>query len=167
MKVRESHVLIIVLILSMAGIGLATFLVANHYQLVSADICTIGSLFSCEKVNQSDYSTIIGIPWAVIGLAGFVAIFALGYLRLYYPDKDTKDRFIPLLVIFSVIGTVFIVYLNYLELFVINEICLLCAASHTIMVVILILVTWLYLRGRHAEDQVSLEKPTPVSGDPH
>lgn len=165
MKVRESHILIVLLILSMVGIGLATFLVANHYQLVRADFCTVGALFSCEKVNQSDYSVVLGIPWAVIGLVGFVAVFALAYLRLYYPDKDTKNRFIPLLLVFSVIGTAFIIYLNYLELFVINEICLLCAASHTIMVVILILVTWLYLRGRHDEDQTPLEKPAPASGD--
>lgn len=167
MRIRENHVLIVILILSMAGIGLATFLAANHYQLISAGFCSIGSLFSCERVNQGDYSTIIGIPWAVIGLAGFVAVFALAYLRLYYPDKDIKDRFIPLLVLFSVIGTVFVVYLNYIELLVINEVCLLCAASHSIMVAILILVTWWYLRGRHAEDEVLLEKPTPGSGDPH
>jgi uncharacterized membrane protein len=141
---REARVMMVVLILSMAGIGLATFLVANHYQLVSAEICEIGPWSSCEDVNKGPYSEVIpGLPWAVVGLAGFVAIFCLSYLKLYYPELDKQRRFIPLLVLFSVIGVIFVIYLNYLELFLIHKICIFCAASHIVMIVILVLVAWL------------------------
>ena len=145
--------LVAVLALSLAGIGLATFLVANHYQYVGAEFCSIGPLLSCENVNTGPYSTIPegggGIPWSVIGLASFVVMFALAYLRLYYPHKDTKGLFLPLMVAVSWIGIIFVVYLNYLEVFKIHQICLLCAVSHIIMTVISWLATCWYFYGQH------------------
>lgn len=147
--------MIVVLILSMAGIGLATFLVANHYRLVSAAFCEIGPWADCEDVNGGPYSEAIpGLPWAVVGLSGFVAVFCLSYLRLYYPELDRKQRFVPLLVLFSVVGVIFVVYLNYLEFAVIHKICLFCAASHIIMILILILSAWWLYVDSHEEAEV-------------
>jgi len=155
MRIRESHILISVLLLSMAGMGLATYLVANHYQYVGVEFCRIGTDFSCQEVNTGNYSYVrllgMQIPWSVIGLTGFVVIFVLAYLRLYYTNLDRKNRFIPLIVLFSVVGAILVVYLNYLELAVIHEICLLCATSHVLMIVILILSVWWQFLGRHGE----------------
>ncbi len=162
-RIRESHVLITVLILSMAGMGLSTFLVANHYQYVGAEFCNIGWWSNCQDVNTGPYSTIFAIPWSVIGLVGFAAIFALAYLRLYYPRLDVRERFIPLILILSIVGTIFIVYLNYLEFFVIHRICLLCAASHVLMIVILVLVVWWFFVGQH---KVQVDQVVEVSSSP-
>ena len=149
---RESRVMMVVLILSMAGIGLATFLVANHYRLVSADFCEIGPWADCEDVNGGPYSEVLpGLPWAVVGLAGFVAVFCLSYLKLYYPELDRKGRFVPLLLLFSVVGVIFVVYLNYIEFAVIHKLCIFCAASHAIMIVILMIIAWWQYAGRHKE----------------
>ncbi len=151
---REARVMIVILILSMAGIGLATFLVANHYRLVSAAFCEIGPWADCEDVNGGPYSEVFpGLPWAVVGLAGFVAVFCLSYLKLYYPELDRKGRFVPLLLLFSVIGVIFVVYLNYLEFAVIHKLCIFCAASHAIMIVILMIIAWWQYAGRHKAEK--------------
>jgi len=158
MKLRQSQVLISILILSMAGVGLATFLTANHYRLVDAGICEIGPWSSCEDVNTGPYSEIFpGLPWAVVGLAGFVFLFVLSYLKLYFPDLDKRDMFIPLMLLVSVIGVIFVVYLNYLEFAVIHKICIFCAISHVLMIVILGLAAWLEYARRHMEEMAGEE----------
>jgi len=159
---REARVMGVVLILSMAGIGIATFLVANHYKFVDSKFCTINSYFSCEDVNTGEYSEMFpGMPWAVVGLAGFVAVFCLSYLKLYYPHLDGKERFVPLLLLFSVIGVSFVIYLNYLEIFVIFGVCPFCLASHTIMIVILLIIAWWYFAGRHKGEEDAEVTQTP------
>ena len=157
--------MMVILILSMIGIGLATFLVANHYRLVDSKICEINSFFSCEDVNSGPYSEMFpGMPWAVVGLAGFVAVFCLSYLKLYYPHLDSKGRFVPLLLLFSVIGVIFVVYLNYLEFVVINEVCPFCATSHTVMIIILLILLWWFFVGQHKEKEDA--EVTQIPDDP-
>ena len=170
MKIKESHILIGVLVLSMAGMGLATYLVANHYQFVDVEFCSINSTFDCKEVNNGPYSYIdlagFRLPWSVIGLAGFVAVFALAYFRLYYPQIDSNDRFFPLLVLFSIIGVIFVVYLNYVELAVIHKICLLCVASHALIIIIMILVVWWHFLGSKKAGDVGEEaEATRAPGD--
>lgn len=156
--------MIVILILSMVGIGLATFLVANHYKFVSASFCEIGS-FSCEDVNNGQYSEVFpGLPWAVVGLVGFVAVFCVSYLKLYFPELDRRGRFVPLLLLLSVVGVIFVVYLNYLEFAKIGKVCIFCAASHTIMIIILLIVVWWYFAGQHKAEQADTEL-IQTSGD--
>ncbi len=145
MTLRLNHILIAVLILCMAGIGLSTFLVLYHYEYIDPNVCG-GILGDCDKVIRGPYSTFLGIPWAVIGLAVFVGMFALAYIRLYFPEKDSRDLIIPLTVMFSWVGLVSIIYLNYLELYVIHQFCVFCAATHLLWIISLILLNlWFFV----------------------
>ena len=158
MSVRETRILLVILVLSIAGIGLATYLTANHYRFVDAAWCEIGPWSSCEDVNNGPYSEVFpGLPWAVVGLAGFVFIFVLAYLKLYFPNLDKRGLFIPLMLYSSVIGVVFVVYLNYLEFVVIHKVCILCALSHVLMIIILGLSAWLEFMRRQEEGSDSTE----------
>jgi len=146
MRVRESHILVMILFLSMAGIAIATYLVADHYQVVES-VCLYGE-DECGSINRGPYSTIFGVPWSVIGLVGFVIVFVLAYLRLYYAQLDSNYRFIPMILLVSIVGVIFVIYLNYLELFEIHAICSWCTISHIFMIVILLLIAWWFFLGR-------------------
>jgi len=132
-----------VLLLALAGVALSGYLLANHYGIGSG-ICSINPTIDCDKVNTSPYSEILGIPVALIGMLGFVAIFVVGYLGRFYPDTWVGERYGLLLVLLALVGAVFATYLTYIELFVILAICPFCVASFGVDLGILALAAvWL------------------------
>jgi len=68
----ERHLRLIAAALGLAGVGIASYLTWVHYEGLSP-VC-VGGGGGCERVQNSEYADLIGIPVAVIGLAGYVAI---------------------------------------------------------------------------------------------
>ena len=131
------------LILALAGVVLAGYLLANHYG-IGTGVCSINETVDCDKVNASAYSAILGIPVALLGLLGFVAMFIVGYLGRFYPDTWVGERYGLLLVLLALAGAVFATYLTYIELFVIYAICPFCVASFAVDLGILgVAAVWL------------------------
>jgi uncharacterized membrane protein len=108
--------------LSLAGIGVAGYLTTVHYADV-APICATGG--GCERVQNSDYAELAGVPVAVLGLIGYVAIL----VGLLVPGEATRLAVAAM----ALVGAGFSVYLTYLELFVIDAICQWCVASALIV----------------------------------
>jgi uncharacterized membrane protein len=125
------------LVLAVIGLGLASYLTYVHYSGIKP-ACSLGG--SCEKVQTSAYSHLAGVPVALMGLIGYVAIVIL----LLAPENETT-RFATVAVV--TIGFGFSAYLTYRELFSIHAICEWCASSAVIMTVLLILAITRYLVG--------------------
>lgn len=104
------------------GLGVAGYLTYVHYAGIDP-VCTGGG--GCEKVQTSSYASLAGVPVAVIGLAGYLAI--LGSLR---PEGERGAVTTALL---ALAGFGFSLYLTYLELFEIDAICQWCVASAVLM----------------------------------
>jgi uncharacterized membrane protein len=81
----------------------------------------------CESVNNSQYSEIAGIPIALLGAGAFLTIFLLLALEKRLPDQSTSLR----MGVFglSLTGTLYSVYLTYLEIAVLRAICPFCVVS--------------------------------------
>src|SRR3990170_8947128 len=91
----------------------------------------------CEKVNNSRYAVIGGVPIAVLGAAGYLLILGLLYL-----DRPSAGGREPVrLAVFGVTlaGTLYSIYLTYLELFVLKAICPFCVVSAAAMVGLFVL----------------------------
>jgi len=97
-----------------------------HYQPDSL-ICTGGG--GCEKVQDSEYSLIAGIPVAVLGLGAWVAALAL---ELW--DSELART---LLAALALVALAFAVYLVILQLFVIDAICVWCMVNDVVLVPLL------------------------------
>lgn len=121
-----------VLILSVLGIVLSLYLSYLHFSDTRAALCAAGS--ECDTVRQSSFSDMLGIPVAVLGSLGYCAIFILTLVSM---PKRTKWL---TLYIVSLAGFVFSAYLTYVELFVINAICMYCVVSAVLMTVIFIMI---------------------------
>jgi uncharacterized membrane protein len=121
---------------SLLGVAVATYLVYVHYAGIEP-ICAAGG-GGCEKVQTSDYSKLAGIPVAVLGLIGYLAI--LGSLRLGGELGRTAGAAIALS------GFGFSLYLTYREVFTIEAICQWCVASAVLMTVLAVLTTVRLLR---------------------
>lgn len=123
--------------LSVLGLGVASYLTYTHYANVKV-LCSLSG--GCETVQHSSYATLVGVPVAVIGLIGYVAI--LGSLAA--PESETT-RFAT--TAFTVVGFGFSAYLTGRELFSIHAICQWCVSSAVIMTALVCLAIWRFLRG--------------------
>jgi uncharacterized membrane protein len=61
------------IVLTTAGLGVASYLTYIHYAGINP-VCTAGG--SCLKVQTSAYSKLAGVPVALMGLIGYIAIMA-------------------------------------------------------------------------------------------
>jgi len=122
-----------VVLLAFAGAGISAFLLANHFGAVEAGFCTIGPGTSCDAVNRSKWSEIAGVPVAAIGLAGFVAlaVIVLDIRLRERPLFRARDAFL-----LALGGLAFGVYLTWVELAVLHEICPLCVISFALGIAI-------------------------------
>jgi uncharacterized membrane protein len=110
---------IAMLIVNVAGIGLASYLTYIHYAGINP-LCTLGN--SCIKVQTSAWSHLDGVPVALIGLIGYVATFG----SLLLPQRE-ETRLATLGM--TLIGFGFSGYLTYREIFSIHAICEECVGS--------------------------------------
>jgi uncharacterized membrane protein len=116
----------------LAGIGVATYLTYVHYAGLQP-FCAGGS-HGCERVQSSSYARVGGVPVALLGLAGYLAIAA----ALLAPGERARLAAAAL----AVSGFGFSAYLTYLELFVIDAICQWCVASAVLLTMLAVLTVW-------------------------
>ncbi|MFH1769160.1 MAG: vitamin K epoxide reductase family protein [Parcubacteria group bacterium] len=112
----------ILVLVSFGGILDAGYLTMQHYIGFSLS-CSV--LEGCNVVTQSSYSVVFGIPLALAGLIYYIVafFFAVGYARHGSPNV------LYLLYILTMVGFVFSLILVYLQLFVIDAVCIYCMMS--------------------------------------
>ena len=95
--------------------------------------CTVNGFISCQKVDQSGFTTTLGIPDYWIGIGGFLALLAVDVplLRTY------KPVFLNVLVGLSVLGLLASIYFGYVELVQIQAFCLVCFGAYLSNVAVL------------------------------
>lgn len=114
------------IILALVGTAIAGYLTWVHYAGLSP-VC-VGGSHGCETVQSSGYAAIGGVPVAVIGLAGYLAILATTFLEGYSWRAAGA--------LMGLVGTAFSLYLTYLEVFQIHAICQWCVGSAVVMTVL-------------------------------
>lgn len=90
-----------------------------------------GPSHGCETVASSEYSEIFGIPVAFLGLAFSLVLVALAVMWWRRADRGVLLAAYGMLLL----GTLFVAYLTYLELFVIEAICVWCVTFAIAIVV--------------------------------
>jgi uncharacterized membrane protein len=124
----------IVATLALIGVFVATYLTLFKLGYIGELSCSIGS---CEEVNTSRWSILLGQPVAAWGIAFYGAVFAIALAGVQ--ERLAMSRGISLLLVAaSGSGLLVSAYLTYLELFVIHAICIWCITSATIVTLIFI-----------------------------
>lgn len=120
-------------LLAVVGICIALYLTLYKVGVIGVLSCSIGS---CETVNTSKWSMLMGIPIAAWGLAAYVALLLLAMIG----SGESREESVPIarmLVALAGWSVLFSAWLTYLELFVIHAICIWCVTSALLWVVIL------------------------------
>jgi uncharacterized membrane protein len=121
-------------VLCLAGLAVAGYLAYVETAGVAA-VC--GPVGDCNTVQQSSYARLFGlIPIAVLGLAGYAAIL-IAWLTGRYGYGRLADLAWLVLFGLTLAGTLFFIYLTFLEPFVIGAACAWCLTSAIIMTALL------------------------------
>jgi uncharacterized membrane protein len=132
----------LIAILAVVGLIISAVSLQRHYAKSASAFCDIGEKFNCDIVNRSEYSSVMGIPVAGIGVAGYGVLLALStYFRA---RRETPLR----LLLAAGAGLAFALYLTYVEGFILDTWCMLCLSSLAMILTITILASILKLQSR-------------------
>jgi uncharacterized membrane protein len=112
--------------LALLGLAISAYLTWVHYAGIEP-VCT--GISDCERVQTSEYADLVGIPVAVLGIAGYAAILV---------SLRTRVEVTALL---AYLAVAFSAYLTWAEVFKIDAICQWCVGSALITLAIAVLAT--------------------------
>ena len=110
-------------VLSLAGVLVSGVSLERHYAKSESNFCDFSQKFNCDIVNRSEYSTVVGIPVAGIGVAGYAVLFLLSTLWRSRPETPIR------LLGAAIAGLAFALYLTYIEAYELMTWCILCLSS--------------------------------------
>jgi vitamin-K-epoxide reductase (warfarin-sensitive) len=129
-------------VFAIAGIVVSALALRVHYSTETAP-CSINEKWDCGIVNHSPYAVMYGVPVAAIGIAGYLL---MGLLAL------ARQR--AVLLVATLGGMAFALYLTHIEAKVLGVWCLYCVISQGIIAAMCLLsigwVVWHTMRGRNA-----------------
>jgi len=123
-------------VLAIIGLGVSLYLTYVEFTQSRA-LC--GPVGDCNAVQSSPYAKLFGVvPIGLVGAIGYIAIlFAWIWRRI---RSDSLARIAgPAMFGMALFGTLFSIYLTYLELFVIHAVCIWCISSAVIITVLMLL----------------------------
>ena len=125
--------LVLVAVLSLPGIAVSAYLTYGYFS-GSSLFCELGH--GCDTVKESEYSAIISVPVALLGVLMYIAIFATAVAGVWRPGSL---RDLSSLGVFGMglFGTIYSAYLTWLELYRIDAVCMWCTISAVLLTAIL------------------------------
>ena len=139
-KPDEKHSKIIqirisLLALSFIGTSISGYLVYAHFFKITP-VCLPSA--PCEVVLTSRYAEMWGVPLSLLGLLMYISLLSLCICLLQERNEDQGMASI-LIYTLSLSGSLFSLYLLYLEAFVIRNYCTWCLASGIVIWSILVM----------------------------
>ncbi len=125
-RMRADTAYALVLLLLIGGLAFSAY---AWYETVNASaqgVCSINSYVSCGKIDTSGHTTTLGLPDWGIGVAGYVVMIALGVLAY----RTYRRSYLEGLTVVSGLGLALSVYFAYIELVVIQGLCIICLGAY-------------------------------------
>jgi len=137
-------------VLGLVGLVVAGYMSYVEVKQVEA-IC--GPVGDCNTVQQSAYATLWGfLPVGVLGMVGYVSIGIVWLLHKI--SQAGSQKFLALLMWgMALLGTLFSIYLTFLEPFVIGATCAWCITSAILITLLLFATTGPALQAMALEDE--------------
>jgi uncharacterized membrane protein len=138
-RLRRTHPALVLAALDLFGLAVASYLSIVE---LGGGVPVCGPVRGCETVAQSQYSRIGGVPVAVfgVGLSLVLLVAALGWWR------SGDRRLLATHYGLSLVGVTFELYFTFLQVFVIDAICIWCASYGISLVLRFLLALWVWLR---------------------
>jgi vitamin-K-epoxide reductase (warfarin-sensitive) len=108
----------LLLVLTLFGVIVSSLALREHYRTYGDSPCSINEHWDCGVVNHSPYAMLGGVPVAMIGIAGYILMGALAWLRRYW-----------LVLVAALGGLGFSIYLANIEKNILGVWCIYCVIS--------------------------------------
>jgi uncharacterized membrane protein len=108
----------LLVILAVLGVIVSGLALREHYRMYGDSPCSINEHWDCGVVNHSRYAMLGGVPVAAIGIAGYLLMGALAWMRAY-----------RLLLVATFAGLAFSLHLADIEAHVLGVWCIYCVIS--------------------------------------
>lgn len=126
----------VILVISIIGLAVAAYLTFVESTGTEA-VC--GPVGDCNTVNQSEYAFLFGlIPVGGMGMLGYIGILTALFLN-HFTKAILSDLASMALFGMATFGTLFSIYLTFLEPFIIGATCAWCLSSAIIITTIMAL----------------------------
>lgn len=119
------------LALDLVALASTVYLTYLHFKPIENAICDINEVYSCDIVNKSMYSELLGIPVALLGMGTYLLFFVIGLL--IYKGKLKDPLWTTLLLVLAILGSIFSLYLSYIEFFVLFAVCIFCLTQQLVI----------------------------------
>jgi uncharacterized membrane protein len=141
---RRSGGQLLLLLLSLMGVGIAVYLTTVHYENAPL-ICSTNGIVDCARVLSSTYSNVPSttLPITVPGLAWCIVSAALAIIGLRLVSIPRWLRLTQFS--WSLAGMLTALYLVYIEIVRLHTICAWCTALHVI-ILMMFLITLVQLQ---------------------
>ena len=116
------RVSVLIAAVALIGLAIAGYLTVVHYT-GDQPVCAIAH--GCAVVQQSDYAALAGIPVAVLGVGGYLAILA--------SLAREGELWRAATALFALAGFGFSAWLTYVEVVRLDAICIWCVGSAVCM----------------------------------
>ncbi len=113
--------------LSLVAFGIAMYLTVTHYADPAALACPDTGVINCTAVTTSSWSSIAGVPVALLGLLWATAMVALTLPQSWRATPPWVDQ---ARLVAAGAGALMVLYLVNIELFAVKAICLWCTGVH-------------------------------------
>jgi vitamin-K-epoxide reductase (warfarin-sensitive) len=113
----ESCMRWVLIVLAVVGIVASSLALREHYRTGSSP-CSINERWDCGIVNHSPYAMLFGVPVAVIGIAGYLLLGVLAFLKAY-----------RVMLVAAMGGLGFALHLAHIESTVLGVWCIYCVIS--------------------------------------
>lgn len=118
-------------VLALAGLAISAYLTVERLTTPTLLACPDTGIINCQKVTDGARSSVFGVPVVLLGLLFFVVMAALTHPRAW---ADRRPWITQARVGLAVTGVLFVFYLIWVELFVVDAICLWCTAVHAVAI---------------------------------
>lgn len=159
------------LVFTLIGIVVSTYLVVHHYNLIygmteTKSFCTLSSSIDCDAVNTSVFSSIWGVPVALLqAFILFIGMLLLLGIRAFgEAEKAVISRFFLYLTSGNFIATV---VMGVISTFILHTFCIMCASLYLVALVLFICAIKLNPKkpfSHSLEDLKGLLKPSSTGG---
>jgi uncharacterized membrane protein len=123
-------------LLSIIGLGASIYLTYVEFTHTRA-LC--GPVGDCNAVQSSPYAKLFGVlPIGLVGTLGYIAILGAWLLQNFRMGAIAKTAG-PIMFGMALFGTLFSIYLTYLEIFIIHAVCIWCLSSAVIITALMLL----------------------------
>lgn len=122
-----------IIVLAVVGLLISGYSWLHNAGFASGEFCTIDETLNCDIVNKGPYSVMFGVPVALIGVIGYAFLLIGAVLNFRAPEDRQLSLF---LLIASMGGLLFSLYLTGIEAFVLHVWCPLCLASQAVILLI-------------------------------